>query len=136
MSKMNLAGAWLPGAELTFGRLEQVNLEEANLRNAILRHAVLTRARLGGADLRGARLQGADLSNADLRGADLQGADLRSNSTLNGIRRYTNLLGARGLTCSQLKQVNGWEQSFRNPDLACGEDIPNHQRAGIEQSVQ
>ena len=136
LSRMNLEGAWLPGAELTFSRLDQVNLEGSNLQNAILRHAVLTRARLRGADLRGARLQGADLSDADLRGADLQGADLRYNVTLNGIRRYTNLLRARGLTCSQLEQANGWEQSFRDSDLACGEDIPDHRRLGIEQPVK
>ena len=133
LSKLNLDGAWLPGAELTFGRLDQVSLEEANLRKAILQHAVLTRARLRGADLRGARLQGADLSDADLRDADLQGADLRCNSVLNGVRRYTNLLRARGLTCSQLGQANGWEDSFRDPDLACGEEIPDHRRLGREQ---
>ena len=136
LSRMNLEGVWLPGAELTFGRLDQVNLEDSNFQNAMLRHAVLSRARLRGADLRGARLQGADLSDADLEGADLQGADLRSNVTLNGIRRYTNLLGVTGLTCSQLEEANGWEQSFRDSDLACGREIPDHRRLGIEQSVK
>ena len=126
----------MPEAELTFGRLDQVNLEDSNLQNAILRHAVLSRARLRRADLRGARLQGADLSDANLEGADLQGADLRSNSTLNNIRRYTNLLGVTGLTCAQLEQANGWEQSFRDSDLACGAEIPDHRQLGVKQSVK
>ncbi len=136
LSRMDLEGAWLPEVELTFGRLDQVNLEGSNLQKAVLRHVVLTRARLRGADLRGARLQGADLEDADLREVDLEDADLRSNSTLNGIRRYTNLLGTTGLTCSQLEKANGWQQSFRDSDLACGEDIPDHQQLGIEQSVK
>ena len=136
LSRMNLEGAWLPAAELPFGRLDQANLEGSNLHKAKLQHAVLTRARLGRSDLRRARLQGADLSDADLRGADLQGADMRSNVTLNDIATYTNLLRARGLTCSQLQQANGWEQTFRDSDLACGEAIPDHSGLGIEKRVQ
>ena len=103
---------------------------------AILRHAVLMRSRLRRADLRGARLQGADLSDADPLDADLKGADQRCNSILNGVRRYTNLMGARGLTCSQLEQANGWEDAFRDPDLACGEGIPDHRRHGTENPVE
>ena len=57
LPKMNLAGAWLPGAELTFDRLHQVNLEEANLQDAVLRHADLTGARLSDADLVSTGLQ-------------------------------------------------------------------------------
>ena len=135
LSRMNLKGVWLPRAELTFGRLDQVNLEGANLQRAILQHAVLTRARLGGADLRRSRLQGADLSRSILVGTELQGADMRSNVTLNGVRMYTNLLGVSGLTCSQLEKANGWEQSFRDSDLACGEEIPDHRRVGFEHPV-
>lgn len=133
---MNLEGAWLPGAKLTFGYLDQVSFEGANLQKATLRHAVLTRARLRRADLRRARLQGADLSDADLLGADFEGADMRSNATLNDVPTYTNLLRARGLTCSQLQKANGWEQTLRDPELACGEDIPDHRGPEIGQRVQ
>ena len=136
LARMNLEGAWLPGAELTFGYLDQVNFEGANLQKAILRHAVLTRARLRDADLRRARLQGANFSDADLLRADLQGADMRSNASLNGVPTATNLLRVRGLTCSQLQQANGWEQTLRDSELACGEDIPDLGALKIEKRVQ
>ena len=136
LARMNLRGAWLPGAELTFGYLDQVNLAKANLQNALLRHAVLTRAQLWEVDLRGARLQGADLSDADFRGADLRGADMRSNVELNDIPTYTNLLGAQRLTCSQLQLAKGWEQTLRDADLACGEAVPDHREPGTGTRVQ
>ena len=136
LARMNLKEAWLPGAELTFGRLDQVNLEGANLQKAILHNAVLTRARLGGADLRRARLQGADLSGSILEGADLRDADMRDNYSLNDVQMYTNLLGVHGLTCPQLQQANGWQQTFRDPHLACGADIPDHGRLGVEPPVK
>jgi uncharacterized protein YjbI with pentapeptide repeats len=52
------------------------NLSRADLRGADLQGANLGRANLEKADLRGAKLEQADLSEADLRGADLQGAEL------------------------------------------------------------
>ena len=50
-----------------------------------------------------------DLRMADLRCADLSGADLR---------------GVTGLTRKQLQEARNWEFAYRDPELACGADIP------------
>ena len=71
-------------------------------------------------NLRLARLMEADLEEADLTGAYLRGADLRG-AKLEG----ANLTGAKNLTCEQLQTAQHWEESYRDPDLACGADIPS-----------
>ena len=66
-------------------------------------------------NLRLARLMEADLEEADLTGAYLRGAKLEG----------ANLTGAKNLTCEQLQTAQHWEESYRDPDLACGADIPS-----------
>lgn len=83
LSKADLRGANLRGADL-----RNANLWNAYLKWADLRGAYLNKADLRGADLKGAGLNKADLSNADLSWAylgeaDLRGADLR-NADLSG----------------------------------------------------
>ena len=59
-----------------------------------------------------------------------------ATAILNGVRRYTNLMGARGLTCSQLEQATGWEDALRDPHMACGEGIPDQRRYGTEKPAE
>jgi hypothetical protein len=66
MSRGDLSGAFLPGAQL-----REANLTGAQLRGANLSGAVLSKANLTGAQLRGANLAGAVLDGADLTGANL-----------------------------------------------------------------
>lgn len=73
---LDLSGADLPGADLTYMTLNRVNLANATLNGANLSNATLIRADLTGANLVNARLDSADLSGADLSGADLTGARL------------------------------------------------------------
>ena len=108
-TRADLAGADLAGADLWNANLVGADLFEANLGGANLRHTNLRGADLGGANLRGASLFKADLREANLKDADLKGADLRS---------------VKGVDCEDLKQTIGWERARRDPDLACGADIP------------
>ena len=97
LSRVDLTGAFLRGADLEGaslykGDLTRVDLEGANLKGVDLTRAILAGANLSGADLEGANLKeaylwdanlsgtvlvGANLSGATLQGADLQGADLQ-----------------------------------------------------------
>lgn len=71
LSEVNLRGADLRSADLSYAYLSGFDLSEANLRGADLHSADLSEADLSGADLRYANLSGADLRYADLREADL-----------------------------------------------------------------
>jgi len=72
----NLHGAYLTRADLSGARLVATDLTRANLSRAYLQGAYLTRAHLSGANLSWANLTDADLTAADLHGTDLTGADL------------------------------------------------------------
>ena len=90
---VDLANVSIPGANLD---------SHADLIGANLSGPDLSGASLGNADLFGARLVKANLSNADLTGARLTKANL-SGTDLSG----ANLLGARGLTQTQLDEACG-----------------------------
>ncbi|GAA4895535.1 pentapeptide repeat-containing protein [Actinomycetospora straminea] len=74
----NLRGANLTGANLRGANLTSATLESANLTRADLTEADLTRASLWKANLTSADLPEADLTGANLLGADLTGATLES----------------------------------------------------------
>src|SRR6516165_670681 len=79
----------------------------------------LSGATLRGLDLAKAELAGADLRKADLRGTILRGVDF-DGADLGG----ANLVGALFLNCAQLVSARNWQSAFRDPDLACGADLP------------
>lgn len=76
LSKANLGGANLEGANLRSADLGGANLGGANLRSADIGGAYLGGANLYGANLYGANLRGAYLRSADLYGANLRGAQV------------------------------------------------------------
>ena len=73
---VDLAYAYLRGADLRGAFLKGAYLRGAYLRGAYLEGAYLRGADLRGADLRFGYLKGADLRGADLRGADFEGVRL------------------------------------------------------------
>jgi uncharacterized protein YjbI with pentapeptide repeats len=94
LTRANLSGANLTRAELTGANLTRAYLTRADLSGANLTRAYLTRANLSGAnltraELTGAYLSGANLTRAELTGAYLTGADL-TGADLTG----ANLTGA------------------------------------------
>ncbi|MFD2175716.1 pentapeptide repeat-containing protein [Rhodobacter lacus] len=103
-SGANLSGADLRRANLIGANLFRADLSEAKLSGANLFRADLSEAKLSGAnlfrvDFSEAKLSGADLSGADLSGANLSGADLRradlSGADLSGADlRRADLSGA------------------------------------------
>jgi uncharacterized protein YjbI with pentapeptide repeats len=89
--------------------LRAMDLSEANLGQADLSGADLRGTRLVGADLRGADLRGANLFKAELAGAQLAGCDLR---------------GARFLNPDQLLSADGWQDAWRDAELALDAPLP------------
>lgn len=71
LTRSDLAGLNLPGADLHRAALRGANLQSTNLTGADLSHADLTEADLQDALLAEADLRGTNLDGAQLRGADL-----------------------------------------------------------------
>ena len=94
-------------------------LAHASLRAMDLSGINLSRADLSGTDLRGTRLVGADLRGADVRGANLFKAEL-TGAQLGG----TDLRGARFLHPNQLLSADGWQDAWRDEELALDEPLP------------
>ncbi len=107
VSRADLVGADLTGAQLGRADLARARLAGTDLSGACLVETNLTRAELIGVNLRGAQLDGAELTGAlldraVLRGARLVGADL-TGAWLDG----ADLTGARSLTQEQLEAAHG-----------------------------
>ena len=92
LSGANLSGANLTRANLYGANLSDANLSGANLYGADLSGANLTRANLSGANLYGANLSGANLTRANLSGANLYGADLSSAKNTELAEAITSIL--------------------------------------------
>ena len=111
LTRLDLHGAILQGANLQKARLWRTSLQETNVRRASLQGAHLTDANLQGANLHDANLQGANLWRANLQGANLQGARLVL-ADLQGARlAEANLQGAN------LRLANLQQGDFRWADL-------------------
>ncbi|MBF0269065.1 MAG: pentapeptide repeat-containing protein [Alphaproteobacteria bacterium] len=141
MVGVDLSGAILTQADLTYCRMTGAECSEARLDGADLRYAEmagadLTEAVLGaarlrhvnleGAKLKGANLRGADLSGADLRGADLEGAQMHGAIMLDTMINDTDLSSAEGLTQAQINKTRRNMQTKLPPGvrLNLGEDEP------------
>lgn len=74
---VDLTGADMRGADLSFANLTEVIFNGTLLNEADLHSANLTDAQFVGADLSGANLQDAQLDGTNFQNADLSGADLR-----------------------------------------------------------
>ncbi|CAA6603935.1 conserved hypothetical protein [Rhodospirillaceae bacterium LM-1] len=142
MTGVDLSGAILTQADLTYCRMTGAECSEARLEGADLRYAEmagadLTEAVLGaarlrhvnleGAKLKGANLRGADLSGADLRGADLEGAQMHGAIMLDTLINDTDLSAAEGLTQAQINKAKRNMQTKLPPGvrLNLGEDEPS-----------
>ena len=95
-----------------------------DLSGATLRGLDLAKAELAGADLRKADLRGTILRGVDLTGADLAGANFFKVVLDGADLAGANLVGALFLNCAQLVSARNWQSAFRDPDLACGADLP------------
>lgn len=105
---VNLSRANLSGAVLLGANLRRVDFREANLVNANMGGANLSESILCGAMLSSANLSGADLNTTNLEGAFLYGADLRGANL-----RLANLSGAY-LNGADLKAADLRDADFRN----------------------
>src|SRR3569833_1160756 len=88
LTGVNLAGADLTGAKLSYSTRSRGNFENADLRGA-----TLTGANLRGAQLSHAHFDKADLSYADLTGAELAGVELSD-------AKLGNTIWAGGMICA------------------------------------
>jgi uncharacterized protein YjbI with pentapeptide repeats len=135
----NLAGVYMPCAELRQADLSGANLEKvnarrtnfhgANLRRAILNRWIATEADLGRANLEGVQARHgqflrADLTGASLGGADLWKADLRGarieDADFSGANLEDACLRELALTCARLQGTRFGGADLHQCDL---EDI-------------
>ena len=124
---INLAGVYIPKANLNSAKLSNAELDHAvltgaELDNAQLQHADLFGANLGGVQLTFTNLSGATLIDARLNGAQMRGANMTGAVLVHADMTGANLIGdviingalyaisAQGLTQAQL-------------DEACGEGV-------------
>ncbi|MEH6812933.1 MAG: pentapeptide repeat-containing protein [Motiliproteus sp.] len=114
LREANLSGANLSEANLSTSDLLAANLSGANLREANLSTSNLREANLSGANLTDAFLGFSSLTHAVLFGADLRGANLQ--------RIY--IAGTLNEKCLILQDAEHLSLAFRDPEYACGEDIP------------
>lgn len=136
LTRINLAGASLRGADLSAIELTGADLREADARAACLAGSILHEAHLERANLRGARLvetmlqkahlEQADLFRADLRKADLshaslQGATLAQADLRGAHLEQAQLVGANLQGCD-LRGANLTEANLIDADLS-GADL-------------
>jgi uncharacterized protein YjbI with pentapeptide repeats len=108
---MNLANAFLAGANLEKTQLQGVNLEGAQLQMANLTSANLQRARLCQANFQGAYLINTELQHANLAGADFTGFKRKN---FDGKTLYES---QTILTWANLRQADLSIASFEGADL-------------------
>jgi len=124
-----LTEADLRETNLRGANLHAANLSGANLSWADLSGADLIGADLIGADLGGAKLGGANLSGANLHAANLSGADLSEADLTRANLDRADLIGAVGVTCASLVTASDWQSAYRDPELACGAEIPEPEKS-------
>ena len=110
LAGLDLAGVWLPGADLV-----NVWFMDADLAAAMLDHALLYHACLRDADLTRAHLDSADLTDAVLENADLSRADLKNANLTEAF------FGNANLTRADLNDANLTDAFFGNANLTCAD---------------
>lgn len=149
---LDLRGARLDGARLDGADLTSADLSDAAVRGASLQRAELVSALLVGTLLQESDLRGVKLANANLSGANLSGADLFHASIVDAVLAQvddeysprievdgvdvgkssegyqTNIRAIDGMTCPILRRMKNWQDALREPDLACGQQIPERAR--------
>lgn len=118
LDDVNIPGAQLVEADLSYTDLTDVNLNGANLNRANLRSAFPVGAHLRGTFLMASNLTDALLWRADLNGADLRGADLK-DADLTG----ADLSNAKNLDQAQFDQTCGRPKALP-PGLALDKPCP------------
>ncbi|MBK9264696.1 MAG: pentapeptide repeat-containing protein [Polyangiaceae bacterium] len=121
LSRLDLWGASLCGANLQHAilwgtSLSRADLRGANLKGALLKGVILQGANLQGADLKGANLQGANLQGADLQGANLEGANL-FRADLRGADLQGAKLQGANLQGANVQGANLLEANLRGANL-------------------
>ena len=115
-------------ADTGTARFDQASLNRTFWIRTKAERANFRQASLIAADFRGARLGQADFTEADLTQAKFAYADLRgvsfSVTAMEGVNVHmADMRGVRGLTCNELKRVEGWESACRDSHLECNASL-------------
>jgi len=129
---VNLGGADLEGAHLSYVNLEFAYLEGASFKGAYLKDASFEGAKLFGVNLEGAYLEDAYLMNAKLDGANLKRANLKDShldgASLKGANledanlestnlKDANLKNVKNMSLEQIKRAKNWEKAHYDQDF-------------------
>jgi BTB/POZ domain-containing protein KCTD9 len=110
-SGLNMRFCSFAKAKIPLCKFRKTDLFEVNFQNSILIQS----------DFTDAYLYEADFSGAELNRVIFNGADLT----------HVNFLGAQNLTQDQLMSGKNWENSYRDPTLACGKPIPDPNKLSL-----
>jgi len=124
--RLNLAGVFIPGADLPHAQFDGAIFVDATLDNANLGGA-----HLRDADLHGAHLESVNLGSADLRDANLAGVVLTGEADL----AHANLTGAN-LTNAQMKRVILYKSRLEGATLNNADLTQAHAREVILDGAQ
>jgi len=114
LTKVNAAEANFSGVDFTGSIMSASNFDSTNFSNANLGVSILGRHLLFEKTGAPRCYHGANVANAKFDNADLWAS---------------YLVGVHGLTCEQLRKAKNWDQSVRDPELACGPwSIPDFQQ--------
>jgi Pentapeptide repeats (8 copies) len=115
LSKTDLRGVNLAGANLEDALLGDVSLQGATLAGATLDGALLVDTDLRGADLFQASLQGAKLVDVNLQGVELDEVDLR-DALLHGVNLQDAKLTGADLRGAEASKATVWPKGFGDAD--------------------
>lgn len=142
MNFSNLFSANLNRANLACASLIGSDLRNAELEGAILKLTYLVGADLEGANLRNAHIEGHNplaflinrtfVADGKVRSSTSQGVPfeltpcgLTKADGLTGAEfKHVDLRGVTGLHCGLLTKAHNWHLACRDPEFACGEEIP------------
>lgn len=121
---IDLAGANLRGAELSYVQLGEVNLSGVDLHRCNLQGAFLQGIDLRGANLYGAKLSNVNLSDANLSGTDLSYANMQNAYLFNADLRGAFLQGAN-FSSAIMQGAKVSEQQLKTASSLKGATMPD-----------
>ena len=141
LNSSNLSSANLNGANLACASFIGSDLKNAQLEEAFLKLTYLFGANLERANLRNAHIEGHNpfaflmnrtfVADGKVRTSsqgipyELTSCGLTNKNGLAGADlKHADLRGVTGLHCALLTQARNWHLACRDPELACGEEVP------------
>lgn len=121
----NMVGAVCKDATFSGSQLERCALASTDLRDCNFKNVNFHYASLDGARLMRSKFEGASFYRAILTSADFRRAYFYQAKFDDANVAYADFRNSKQLKCEQLTKALGWENSYRDEELACGAEVPD-----------